>query len=84
MSLSPTEIQYMKEHIHDNKVPNVIATIAICLSIAYIAVGLRLYARHITGVRLGGDDYWIIAALVRLEHSESAHNLQSSPDHIVD
>ena len=66
MSLSPAEIQYMEEHIHDNKVPNVIVTIAICLSIAYIAVGLRLYARHITGVRLGGDDYWIIAALVRV------------------
>jgi hypothetical protein len=64
MSLTPEEIQYMKEHISDNKVAGIITANVICIVAAYIAVALRLYARRLAGIRLGGDDWWIITALV--------------------
>ncbi|KAL8866696.1 MAG: hypothetical protein Q9174_006145, partial [Haloplaca sp. 1 TL-2023] len=48
----------------DNRGGGLVATITILLIIAILAVVLRLWARKISRVRLGADDYWIIVSLV--------------------
>ena len=65
--LSPTEIQYELEHIHQDQVPNIIASYATCLSLAYIAVVLRFVARRTSRASLRADDLTIFIALVRVE-----------------
>lgn len=59
------ELTYMEEHIGDNKVPSIVVANVVCGLAAYSAVGVRLYARRSSGVKLGRDDYCIMAALVR-------------------
>ena len=65
--LSPAEIQYEVEHIHQNRAPDIIASYVTCLSLACIAVVLRFVARRISRASLQADDMTILAALVRLE-----------------
>lgn len=64
MSLSPADIQYQKEHIHDNLQPNIYAACFICFPAACIAVALRLYSRRMTVGRYGKDDLAIVLALI--------------------
>ncbi|KAI0376105.1 hypothetical protein F5Y04DRAFT_267193 [Hypomontagnella monticulosa] len=66
MSLSPEEIQYFQEHANDNLQPNIIASQVIDLVLAYVFVGLRIWARRTRKMSLGHDDWLIIAALVPL------------------
>ena len=63
--LSPTEIQYELEHIHQDRAPSIIASYAICLSLACIAVVLRLVARRTSRSELKADDITMLSALVR-------------------
>ena len=49
----------------ESRAPELIATIAVLLGIATVAVALRLYARKISAAKIGWDDYLIIVALVR-------------------
>ena len=64
--LSPAEIQYEVEHIRQNRAPDIIASYVTCLSLACIAVVLRLVARRISRASLQVDDMTIVAALVRI------------------
>ena len=61
---SPTEVQYMKQHIQDDKHQQVIISSAVCLVAVYLAVSLRFYARYIARVKYGMDDWFILMALV--------------------
>ena len=63
--LSPFEIQYEFEHIRHDRVPNIIASYAIYLSLACIAVMLRFVARRSSRASLKADDLTIVIALVR-------------------
>lgn len=64
MSLTPEQLAYMEKHINDNKAVDIIVANIICAIAAYIAVGLRFWARHLARVHYGGDDWWIVGALV--------------------
>ncbi|KAM0796882.1 hypothetical protein BDR22DRAFT_892817 [Usnea florida] len=63
-SLSPTQVQYMEAHIHDNKSKGIIVANVVCLTAAYLAVGLRFFARSLTKAGFGADDFWIGFALL--------------------
>lgn len=67
LAISPSETQYQLAHIHDNRSGEIITAGAICLSVAFAAVILRLISRRFS--RAGSmqlDDYMIISALVSL------------------
>lgn len=54
--------------------PNIYAAAGICLFLAYISVGLRLYGRRLQGQSLWWDDYMSIVALVSHPDSHDAPN----------
>ena len=62
--LSPSDVQYQKAHIDDNKSAGIIAACAICLTAAYSAVVLRFVSRRLSRTSLEADDYFIVTALV--------------------
>lgn len=64
MSLPPEELRYQQEHINDNIQPNIYAACFICLPAAFIAVGLRFFARRMTPGGIGKDDIAILFALL--------------------
>lgn len=64
--LSQSEILYEFEHINDNRSPDLTISWTICISLAYLAVLLRLIARKVSKAGLKADDYTIILALVRI------------------
>ncbi|KAI1084251.1 hypothetical protein F5B20DRAFT_524169 [Whalleya microplaca] len=66
MSLTPEEIEYYKEHASDSLQPSLIASNAAGLILAYIFVGLRIWARKAGKTSFGHDDWLIIAALAPL------------------
>ncbi|KAI0432394.1 hypothetical protein F5Y09DRAFT_329720 [Xylaria sp. FL1042] len=66
MSLSPEEIEYYKEHASDSVQTSIIASQTIPLVLAYIFVGLRVWARKVGKTPFSYDDWLIIAALVPL------------------
>lgn len=72
---SPAEILYQEKHISDNKVPNIIATNAICFPIACTAVLLRFVSRRSSKIKYEADDWLIVAGLVRLYPFRRALNL---------
>lgn len=57
-------MQYMQAHIDDSRQPKLLATLIICVVLAYVAVTLRFVARHKVRASIGADDVWIIIALV--------------------
>jgi hypothetical protein len=65
MALPAAEIRYQQLHIEDDRSPDVIASIAICLPAAYLAVALRFVSRRVAGAKLLWDDWLIVIALVR-------------------
>lgn len=62
--LTPDQIAYQMAHAHETKQPMIYGVCALYVVVDSIIVGLRLYARRISKVRLASDDYFIIAALV--------------------
>lgn len=61
---TPEQIQYMKDHIGDSKVPGMIVSIVICLTSAYVVVALRFISRSFGKVKLRANDWLIVVALV--------------------
>lgn len=51
-------------HLLDTRRNTIIIPISIFLGLAIIALGLRLYARHMSKARIGTDDWLAVAALV--------------------
>lgn len=64
MPLTPAEIRYETAHIKDNRGPDMVVSTVICISLACIAVLLRLIARRLSKAKIWFDDYMIIVALV--------------------
>lgn len=62
--LSPAEIKYELAHIRDNRASNIVVSSVICISLATIAVMLRLLARRLSKAKILADDYMMIFALV--------------------
>ena len=67
MSLSPQEIAYQEAHIDDDRRVNVVISMVICRTAAWIAVVLRLVSRRLAKCHLQMDDYMILVGLVRAE-----------------
>ncbi|XXG94395.1 hypothetical protein Hte_000650 [Hypoxylon texense] len=66
MSLSPEQIEYFQEHASDNLGPPLVASNAAGLVLAYVFVGLRVWARRAGEAPFGRDDWLIAAALAPL------------------
>ena len=62
---TPAQIHYMQAHISDDKRPQLIVASVVPLSLACVAVILRLVARRRSRVPLLAEDWWICTALVR-------------------
>ncbi|MCJ1451660.1 hypothetical protein MMC28_002000 [Mycoblastus sanguinarius] len=60
---TPAEVMDQERHISDNLVPNIIATNAVCFTIACIAVILRFEARRLSRVKYEADDWLIVGGL---------------------
>ena len=65
MALSPGEIHYQLNHIHDDRSKGIVISNAVVLPLAFIAVTARFISRRLCKARIEIDDYMIIAALVR-------------------
>lgn len=63
-SLSEAEIEYEKAHIKQNRQLGIGVSNGICLGLAFIAVLLRITARHLARTRVGVDDWWAWISLV--------------------
>jgi hypothetical protein len=66
---------YLQEQVplyEETLQPNIYAAIGVCLLLAYVCVGLRIYGRHLQGLDLWWDDYTSIIALVRYLYSKHA------------
>ena len=61
---SPSELQYMKTHLNHHRRSHIIKANVHFKKKAYVAVGLRIYARHLTPAGFGADDLLILVALV--------------------
>ena len=62
--LPPAEIKYELAHIRDDRASNIVVSSVICISLATIAVMLRLLARRLSKAKILADDYMMIFALV--------------------
>ena len=63
-SISPAEAECQLRHIHDSRVPEIIASMAVCLPAAYIAVVLRFMSRRVGRIPWKLDDWLLVAGLV--------------------
>ena len=68
---SPAEIQYLEQHLQDDRRRDIIAANIACGAIAYFAIALRLVSRRLKQLPLGLDDWTIIAGLVSSIDSRS-------------
>ncbi|KAI0102771.1 hypothetical protein GGR51DRAFT_278834 [Nemania sp. FL0031] len=59
----PPELQAQAPLYDESTQPKIRATLAVCATIAYVALGLRLYARHVTKQAFGLDDLFACLAL---------------------
>lgn len=66
-NLSPeaaANIRYQKAHLDDSRVPEIVASLVICLPLALTAVALRFLARRKGKIAIKADDWWIAIGLV--------------------
>lgn len=56
--------QYQEKHKNENKGPDIVVSLAIMLTVAYIAVGLRFTSRRMVGAKLSYDDWVMMIGLV--------------------
>lgn len=64
-ALTPEQSAFQTEHTKDDKGPMLVGVTSMFLVLTFAAVGARLTARKITKVKLGFDDYCILAAQVK-------------------
>lgn len=64
LELSEDEIAYQAAHLHDTKVPAILATYAVLSVLATIAIVLRVVVRSFTNSKLLADDWTIFIAWV--------------------
>ncbi|KAJ8133068.1 hypothetical protein O1611_g561 [Lasiodiplodia mahajangana] len=64
LAMLPAELQAQAPFYDETTQPKIKATLAVCTIIAYVALGLRLYARHITKQAFGLDDLFACLAVV--------------------
>ena len=64
MSIDPKELKYQLAHIKDDRSTEGLVTAMVLVSLATIAVILRLWSRKLVGMKLKLDDYLIMVALV--------------------
>ena len=67
--LNPQEIKYEAAHLQDSKTQGIVAGSSILISVATVAVILRLWARKIRtseyhGLAWASDDYLVLVALL--------------------
>lgn len=62
--LTPAQTDYQTSHIHDDRRPSVIVTIAVFSILASIAIILRFLVRLQTKVGIKSDDYLIFFAWI--------------------
>ena len=55
---------YQRLHIHDSRIPEIVVSLALCLSAAYVAVVLRFISRRIAKIAWKADDWWLVVGLV--------------------
>jgi hypothetical protein len=53
-----------EKHKNDNKGPDIVVSLAIMLTVAYIAVGLRFTSRRMVRAKLSYDDWVMVIGLV--------------------
>ena len=63
-ALDKQEIEYEMLHERDDRGSNLIEAYAICLALAYVAVGLRFLSRRKSRNALWADDWMVVVALV--------------------
>lgn len=68
---TPSQIDYMKQHVEDDRRTEIIIANVICITVACIAVFARFYSRKIIRASLQADDWFIVAGLVRREQLSS-------------
>lgn len=61
----PPWLQEQVPQYDKTKVPLIIATLTVCMTVACLAMALRLYSRHIARQAYGLDDLFAGLALVR-------------------
>lgn len=61
---SPGQLSYQQSHFNETRIPDIIASNVVCLSLACIAVALRFYSRRIKQIRYEADDWLILGGLV--------------------
>lgn len=61
---TPEEIAYMQAHVHEDRRGWFTAINVVCMVLVYVAVGLRVISRRKIGIKIGLDDYLIMAAMV--------------------
>lgn len=62
--LSRQGVQYQENHKNEDKGSGIIISLAIMLTMAYIAVGLRFTSRRMIQAKLSYDDWVIVIGLV--------------------
>lgn len=63
--IPPGQLQQQLNHIHDDRAPDIVASISVVFALAVVAVTLRLICRRLMKVALSYDDYLILVGLVR-------------------
>lgn len=66
MAATPEQIEYQLAHRHEDRSGSIIGAITAVTVLATIAVFLRFMARRVIRAKIMADDYFTIAALVRL------------------
>ncbi|KAL8640305.1 MAG: hypothetical protein Q9228_002757, partial [Teloschistes exilis] len=61
--IPPAQLQQQLDHIHDDRAPDIVASISIVFALAVVAVILRLICRRMMKVALSYDDYLILVGL---------------------
>lgn len=66
MSFQPSaaQLQYEVAHEADTKLPWIVGIATTCMLMAFVALGLRLWARRLSRSRLGADDWCLIVGVV--------------------
>ncbi|KAL8627718.1 hypothetical protein Q9189_006585 [Teloschistes chrysophthalmus] len=61
--IPPGQLQQQLNHIHDDRAPDIVASISVVFALAVVAVTLRLICRRLMKVALSYDDYLILVGL---------------------